>query len=73
MKLSDARRSDVLTVTYFPSGTPALQARRLGLSAGSNLCCIFVLPGGPVVIRLQRQMIAIGRSLADGILVEVSR
>jgi len=72
MKLSNARPGDHLTISYFPPGTASLQARRLGIATGSRLSCAFVLPGGPVILQMQRQMIAVGRRLAKRILVEVT-
>lgn len=72
MKLSNARPGDLLTISYFPSGTVFLRAQRLGLDLGSRTRCAFVLPSGPVVLQLQRQMIAIGHRLAKQIIVEVN-
>ena len=47
------------------------QLLRLGLDPGQPLFCDFVVPGGPVVVKRGRQQIAIGRSLAERITVEL--
>lgn len=69
MYLSQARRGDVLEILRFPDGSAALQARRLGLSAGAQVRCTFAIAGGPVVISAGSQQIALGRPLARNISV----
>lgn len=71
MKLSDVRPGDRFVLSQLPAGGISLQALRLGLAPGSRLFCAFSLPQGPVILYLYRQMIAVGRSLAEKISVEV--
>ncbi|NLU43041.1 MAG: ferrous iron transport protein A [Firmicutes bacterium] len=47
------------------------QLMRLGMDANESLCCDYVLPGGPVIVKRGRQQIAVGRDLAGQIEVEV--
>lgn len=52
---------------------PSLRSQciRLGLNIGAEFVCIERLPGGTVVAQVGRQEIALGRDLAESILVEV--
>lgn len=47
------------------------QLVRFGVEPGQPLYCDYVLPGGPIIVKRGRQQIAIGRSLAERVRVEV--
>lgn len=46
------------------------QIMRMGLSEGSRIRCVTNIRKGPVVVRYGRTDLAIGRGMAEGILVE---
>jgi len=48
-----------------------LQAIRFGIAEGARATCQAVLPKGPVVVRKGKQEMALGRSLATRITVEL--
>lgn len=54
-------------------GSPEIQTQiiRFGLGVGATAVCQEKLPQGPIVLRKNRQEIAIGRELARSITVEV--
>lgn len=47
------------------------QCIRLGIAVGATFSCLERLPGGTVVLATRRQEIAIGRSLAETIGIEL--
>jgi ferrous iron transport protein A len=53
-----------------PEGKLKSQLIRLGLSKGEFIKCLERLPGGTMVIQKNRREIAIGSTLAKGILVK---
>jgi Fe2+ transport system protein FeoA len=55
-----------------PEGKRKSQLIRLGLSKGEFIRCLERLPGGTMVIQKNRREIAIGSTLAKGILVKHS-
>jgi Fe2+ transport system protein FeoA len=42
------------------------------MGEGASIECVLTLPGGPVVLRVGRQEIAVGRGLARRVLVDVT-
>lgn len=62
---------DRFSITAVRDDDVRCQLMRLGIDADKSLYCDYVLPGGPVIVRRGRQQIAIGRSLAGQIEVEV--
>lgn len=70
MTLDKARRGQIISIISLPDMVRA-QAIRFGLTEGTQAVCEEVLPGGPVILRKNRQEIAIGRRLAEKIAVEV--
>jgi len=54
-----------------PHGPLRAQFIRMGISEGDSATCFERLPGGTVVLQKNRQQIAIGRSLANEILIVI--
>lgn len=64
MTLDQARCGETLVIKEIRNPRVRLQAMRFGLTAGATIQCVEILPAGPVIIRRNRQEIAVGRSLA---------
>jgi Fe2+ transport system protein FeoA len=58
------------SVVSIPTGTLRSQLLRLGISEGQAIFCLSRLPGGTMVIKLNRQEIALGSTLAKKIMVK---
>lgn len=70
--LIDARRGVKGTILSLPENAELRsQCIRLGLCIGARFVCIERLPGGTIVVETGRQEIALGRSLAISIGVEL--
>ena len=65
------RAGQWLRISAVPKGILGAQFIRVGINEGERVRCIERLPGGTVVIRKNRQEIAIGHQLARQILVAV--
>ncbi|MHB8125405.1 MAG: FeoA family protein [Desulfitobacteriaceae bacterium] len=72
MTLDKVNRGQSFTIGFIPNEGIRAQAIRFGISTGEWVTCEEVIPAGPVVIRKNRQMIALGRQLAKQIQVELS-
>jgi ferrous iron transport protein A len=70
MTLSQAKRGQILKIVAIPQEQIRAQAIRFGIGTGSRVECGEKLPDGPVVIFRGKQQIAIGRRLAENIMVE---
>lgn len=71
MNLAEAaQKGEALRVVRIGDEMSRMKAIRFGLSEGSVARCVTKVPGGPVVLKLGRQEIAIGRLLAEQIEVE---
>lgn len=70
MMLDQCKKGQKLRVMSISDDGVRTQAIRFGISEGSVVTCEEVVPAGPVVVRLAKQQIAIGRNLAKSILVE---
>ena len=68
--LDQAQKGQKVTIRRIPDGVVRVQAIRFGIGEGSVILCMEKLPKGPVIIRKGWQEIAIGRKLAESILVE---
>jgi Fe2+ transport system protein FeoA len=64
MTLDQAKRGSVVRIVTIGSPEAKSQLVRMGISEGSKVICQEKLPFGPVVLRCNRQEIAIGRKLA---------
>jgi Fe2+ transport system protein FeoA len=60
-----------MRIVSVPEGTLRAQFIRLGISEGERVTCLERLPGGTIVIRKNRQEIALGHKLARQIVVQV--
>lgn len=58
-----------MRIHSLPRGTLRAQLIRLGLSEGVLVVCFERLPGGTVVLKKNRQLIAIGHELAKAVFV----
>lgn len=65
--LDKSRKGSSILVVKLPGGEIKAQLIRLGISEGDTLKCIERLPGGTIVIKKNRQEIAIGYDLAKKI------
>ena len=70
MMLDQCKKGQKLRIMSISDDGLRTQAIRFGISEGSVVTCEEVVPAGPVVVRLAKQQIAIGRNLAKSILVE---
>jgi Fe2+ transport system protein FeoA len=70
MTLDQAKKGSVIQIISIPQGSNRSQLIRMGIAEGSRVVCQEKLPFGPVVLRCRRQEIAIGRQLAQCILVK---
>lgn len=70
MTLTQARIGEKVKIINIPSEKIRSQAIRLGIGEGSIVMCHEIIPRGPVIIKKNRQEIAIGRRLADTITIE---
>ena len=71
MTLDCVKRGQSFTITEITNDSVRAQAIRFGIATGEWLTCEEVVPAGPVVVRKNRQLIAMGRSLAQGIQVAI--
>lgn len=71
MTLDQVTRGQRVVIRAIDSPEVKTQIIRFGLGVGETAVCQETLPSGPVVLRKNRQEIAIGRPLARAITVEV--
>ncbi|HEY8463955.1 MAG TPA: FeoA family protein [Bacillota bacterium] len=57
-------------IRQIPSGEIRAQAIRFNLIEGNTAICQEIIPAGPIIIKIGRQEIALGRKLAQQIKVE---
>lgn len=70
MTLDRIKRGCCCKIVSLPSEQVRAQCIRFGICEGETVTCCEVVPAGPVVIKKNRQEIAIGRALAGRIEVE---
>jgi len=70
MTLNQLNRGQTVILMDLPSGIIRSQAVRLGLMPGTEVTCVQKMPKGPVIIRKNRQQIAVGEALAAQITVK---
>ncbi len=73
MNLGDAEVGQVLEIISFPEGDVKSQGIRFGIDSGEFVIISQVYKKGPVVIKKGNQEIAIGRKLAEKIVVRKGR
>lgn len=70
MKLTDVKKGEVVKIITIPNEEIRSQAIRFGLAVGELIVCEEFIPMGPVIVRKNRQEIAIGHGLAKEITVQ---
>lgn len=69
--LNTAAAGQWLKIHSLPDGVVHAQFIRFGIHAGERVRCIERLPGGTIVLKKNRQEIAVGHQLAEKIFVVV--
>lgn len=72
MTLDRVKRGQFFRINNIPNETIRAQAIRFGIAEGEWLTCEEVVPAGPIVIRKNRQQIALGRQLAKEINISLN-
>lgn len=72
MCLDQIRAGEEVIIKEIPDDQAKTQFIRFGIGEGSTVTCHSKIPFGPVVLKKNRQEIAIGRELARTITVERS-
>ena len=70
MRLSQAKKGQVVKIARIPNEQVRSQAIRFGIGEGSVVICEEIIPAGPVILRKNRQEIAVGRGLAEEITIQ---
>lgn len=70
MCLDQIKAGEEVIIRTIPDSMAKTQFIRFGIGEGSTVTCHSKIPFGPVVLRKNRQEIAVGRDLARTILVE---
>ncbi|HBV97599.1 MAG: iron transporter [Peptococcaceae bacterium BICA1-7] len=70
MTLDRVKRGQLLKIMSIPDKQIRAQAIRFGIAEGELVNCEEVVPAGPVVIRKNNQLLALGRGLARQISVQ---
>jgi ferrous iron transport protein A len=73
LPLSRIAKGALVTIAVLPDGILKSQFIRLGICEGQKIRCLERLPGGTLIVGLNRQEIAIGGTLAKKILVVMTR
>lgn len=73
MVLSNARQNEQLRILFISDQDIKAQLIRFGLTEGTLVMCYEVIPAGPIIVKKNHQEIAIGRRIAEGIVVELQR
>lgn len=68
--LDRIKKGHACTIKRIPAGEIKAQAIRFNLIEGNVAVCQEIIPAGPIVLRIGRQEIALGRNLAQQIEVE---
>jgi Fe2+ transport system protein FeoA len=70
--LSKAPLNKSFTVISIPDSSVRTQLIRFGISIGTKIKCFQKLPSGPLLVKYYKQEIAIGREIADHIIIETT-
>jgi len=70
MVLADVKKGQSFKILSIPNEIVRAQAIRFGIAEGVVVICDEMIPAGPVILRKNKQEIAIGYGLAREILVE---
>ncbi|ABZ85054.1 ferrous iron uptake protein feoa [Heliomicrobium modesticaldum Ice1] len=71
LSLDQVKRGQQVVIRSLPDERIRAQAIRFGIAEGAAVVCQEIIPAGPIVIRKNKQEIAIGRDLARRIDVEL--
>lgn len=69
MTLDRVKRNQPFKIVSIPDSLVRTQAIRFGIAEGETMICEEVVPAGPIVIRKNKQLLALGRRLARKIVV----
>ncbi|CCO08709.1 FeoA family protein [Desulforamulus hydrothermalis] len=72
MTLDLIKKGQSFKINHISNETIRAQAIRFGITEGQWLTCDEVVPAGPIVIRQNRQQIALGRQLAREINISLA-
>lgn len=70
MSLDKVKKGDAIKILLIPSKSAKEQFIRFGIGEGSVVVCQSKIPFGPIILKKNRQEIAVGRELARTIVVE---
>lgn len=71
MTLDRIKRGQVFKIVSISDEPTRVQAIRFGFTEGAMVTCAETVPAGPIILRKDRQEIAVGRGLAGKITVEL--
>lgn len=71
MTMDRVKRNQLFRILSIPDGLVRTQAIRFGIAEGEVVICEEVIPAGPVIIRKNKQRLALGRELAKRITVQL--
>ena len=72
MTLDRIRRGQSFRIMKIKDELMRIQAIRFGITEGTVVTCEEVVPAGPIVIRRNNQLLALGRGLAGKICIELT-
>ncbi|MBF7083726.1 ferrous iron transport protein A [Desulfallas sp. Bu1-1] len=72
MTLDRVKKGQQVKIISIPDEMIRAQAIRFGIAEGSVVLCEEIVPAGPIVVRKNKQEIAIGRGLANKITVALN-
>lgn len=70
MTLANAKVGQTVEIVDIMDDDFKMKTLRLGIGQGSNIICIEKIKEGPVVIRSRMQELAIGKKLAEKIVIK---
>jgi len=70
MCLTEVKKGQSVTIAMIGDHNIRTQFIRFGISEGSRITCLEKIPFGPFMLRHNRQEIAVGREIAENILVQ---
>lgn len=70
MTMAEIKKGNKFKIIDIPDETVRAQALRFGISEGAEVKCAEKIPGGPVILKKNLQEIAIGRRLAEKIIID---
>lgn len=71
MTLDRIKRGQSFKVISMPDEMIRAQAIRFGIAEGEILTCEEIIPAGPIIVRKERQDIALGRKLCKSIDISI--